>query len=421
MVYEPREDSFLLQEQVKKLSKGSVLDIGTGSGIQAEAAAKKKSVTRVVAADVDKGAINFCRATIRRKKIKFIVGDLFSNIRNKQKFDTIVFNPPYLPEEPTLKDLVGARNGLITRQPDSEQRRAGLIGVEKGELALTGGKYGYEVLEKFLREAGNFLKPNGIILIVFSSLTDKNRVDSLIEQNLFDAKQLSAEHIFFEDLFVYSLKKNKLLTELEKKGLSRIRYFARGKRGVVYVGEYKGRKVAVKTKKKESLAIGRMKNEARMLKLLNKYKIGPKFLFAGANYVVYEFVEGKYLAGWVETAKKNQISSVLKSALEQAFKLDRLGIAKEEMHRPLKHIIVGNAGKKGNGKAPKATLIDFERAHKMEKAHNVTQLCQYVLSARKILAKKGIRLNKNKIISLARAYSEQGSKQNLAKILALFK
>lgn len=394
MAYEPREDSFLLQEQVKKLAKGSVLDIGTGSGIQAEAAAKKKSVTRVVAVDIDKGAVEFCRQTIRDKKIIFAVSDLFAKI--KGKFDTIIFNPPYLPEEPTLKDL---------------------IGIEKGELALSGGKHGYELLEKFLKQAGDFLKPNGIILIVFSSLTDKSRVDSLIEQNLFDSKQLSTEHIFFEDLFVYSLKKKPLLTALQQKGVRAVRYFARGKRGVVYVGKFKGRKIAIKTKKKESEAIGRMKNEARMLKLLNKYKIGPKFLFAGANYVVYEFVSGEYLIGWVEKANKKQISAVLKSAFMQAFKLDSLGIAKEEMHRPLKHIIIGS----GVGKTPKATLIDFERAHKMEKAHNVTQLCQYLLSARKILAKKGFKLNKTKIISLARAFSQEGSKQNLAKILALFK
>ena len=411
MVYEPREDSFLLQEQVKKLVKGSVLDVGTGSGIQAETAAKKKSVTRVVAVDIDKEAIELCKATIRHRKIKFIVGDLFAGIRNKQKFDTIIFNPPYLPEEPKLKDLVGARNGLMTRQPDSEQRRAGLIGAEKGDLPLTGGKRGYEVLERFLREAGKFLKPNGIILIVFSSLTDKSRVDSLIEQNLFDAKQLSTEHIFFEDLFVYLLKKKKLLAELQQKGVRAVSYFARGKRGVVYLGDWKGKKVAIKTKKKESEAIGRMKNEAKMLRLLNKYKIGPKFLFAGANYVAYEFVEGKYLVDWVESAKKKEISSVLKSAFAQAFKLDEIGIAKEEMHRPLKHIIIGK----------KAVLIDFERAHKMEKPHNVTQLCQYVLSARKILAKKRLKLDKRKIISLARAYSEEASKQNLAKILALFR
>ncbi len=392
MAYEPREDSFLLAEQVKKFAKGSVLDIGTGSGIQAEAAAKKKSVSKVLAVDIDKEAIELCRATIKHRKIKFIVGDLFSSVKGKAKFDTIIFNPPYLPEE-----------------PKTEPKKL------TGELALTGGRYGHELLEKFLREAGNFLTPNGIILIVFSSLTDKSRVDSLIEENLFDAKQLSTERIFFEDLFVYLLKKNKLLTELDKKRVRAVRYFARGKRGVVYVGELRGRKVAIKTKKKESQAIGRIKNEARMLKLLNLYNIGPKLMFAGSNYVAYEFVEGEYFRGWLETAKKPAIKKVFKQAFSQCFKLDRLGIAKEEMHRPLKHILVGK------GKAPKATFIDFERAHKMKKPHNVTQLCQYLLSVRRLLARKGINISKQKLISLARLYKTRPARENLGKILGVIK
>lgn len=407
MAYEPREDSFLLQEQVKKLAKGSVLDVGTGSGIQAETAAKKKSVSKVLAVDIDKEAIDFCRATIKHRKIKFIVGDLFSNIKNKEKFDTIIFNPPYLPEDPALKDL-----------------------------ALAGGRRGYEVLERFLREAGKFLKPDGIILLVFSSLTNKNKVDSLIEENLLGFRELATEHIFFEDLYAYIIVKKPLFKELEKKGLSRIRYFARGKRSVVYIGELKGRKVAVKTKKKESLATGRMKNEARMLKLLNKYKIGPKFLFAGKNYVAYEFVRGEYVARWLPAARKKEVALALKSALQQCFKLDQLGISKDEMHHPFKHIIVGEpkasqpdskqkrAGlveKKVKRATFKVTFIDFERAHKMKKPHNVTQFCQYVLSVRRLLARKGINISKQRLISLARLYQTKPAQATLGKILGVIK
>jgi len=41
-VYIPREDSFLMQIAVKAYSKGKVLDMGTGSGIQAVTAAANK-------------------------------------------------------------------------------------------------------------------------------------------------------------------------------------------------------------------------------------------------------------------------------------------------------------------------------------------------------------------------------------------
>lgn len=49
MIYEPEEDSYLLEKYVKKLAKGKVLDLGTGSGIQALAA--KKTCKEVKAAD----------------------------------------------------------------------------------------------------------------------------------------------------------------------------------------------------------------------------------------------------------------------------------------------------------------------------------------------------------------------------------
>ncbi|MBN2454682.1 methyltransferase domain-containing protein, partial [Candidatus Woesearchaeota archaeon] len=66
MPYTPREDSFLLAEAVKKEAFGDVLDMGTGSGIQAEAAkAKAKSVT---ASDISKEAV----AAVRKKGIKAI-------------------------------------------------------------------------------------------------------------------------------------------------------------------------------------------------------------------------------------------------------------------------------------------------------------------------------------------------------------
>ena len=56
-VYLPREDSFLLEKElithIKKYKPQSVLDMGTGSGIQA-ITAKKLDVETVFAADIKK-------------------------------------------------------------------------------------------------------------------------------------------------------------------------------------------------------------------------------------------------------------------------------------------------------------------------------------------------------------------------------
>ena len=57
MVYLPREDSHLLKKWVEKLANGTVLDIGTGSGIQAIAAAKKAD--KVIAVDLNPNIIKY--------------------------------------------------------------------------------------------------------------------------------------------------------------------------------------------------------------------------------------------------------------------------------------------------------------------------------------------------------------------------
>ncbi|MBD3310538.1 methyltransferase, partial [Candidatus Woesearchaeota archaeon] len=140
MIYEPREDSHLLLEQVKKYAKGKVIDIGTGSAIQAIAAAQKRNVKSVLAVDIQKDVIRYCRKNIKHPKISFRQSDLFSKVEGS--FDTIVFNPPYLPEDLRARDIT-----------------------------LEGGKKGYEMIERFFHEAGKHLAPDGRILMVHSSFT----------------------------------------------------------------------------------------------------------------------------------------------------------------------------------------------------------------------------------------------------------
>ena len=92
------EDSALLAAAVEKHAYGNVLDMGTGSGIQAITAAKRKEVKSVVAVDVNGEALNFAAAAAEKEKgagkITFAKSNLFGNI--KGMFDTIIFNQPYL-------------------------------------------------------------------------------------------------------------------------------------------------------------------------------------------------------------------------------------------------------------------------------------------------------------------------------------
>lgn len=369
-MYEPREDSYLLEKHVKKLAFGKVLDIGTGSGIQAEAALKKAK--SALASDTDKTILT----KLNNKKFKVIYSDLFSNI--KGKFDTIIFNPPYLPDSKYDNDK-----------------------------SLGGGKKGYEVLIKFLNQVSNYLTKKGIALIVFSSITNKKIIDETINNNLLNYELLEKKRIFFEKLYVYKIVKTKLLKEFENKNIKDIKLFAKGHRGIIFKAKYKNKDVAIKIKRPESKAIGRICNEIKFLKILNKYKIGPKLVFSTKDYFVYEFVHGKFILDYFENISKKDMTKILKEVLKQMYIMDKLKINKEEMHHPVKHVVINKN---------KPHLLDFERCYKTEKPHNVTQFLQFIISIRKRFK---LDIERKSLIRLSRQYKSDYSKETLNKITKL--
>ena len=380
-VYEPMEDSALLERYVRKYAIGKVLDVGTGSGIQAIAAAQNEDVENVLAIDVQKDVIDYCKKNIKHEKIKFLQSDLFNKVRGK--FDTIIFNPPYLPQELRLKDLT-----------------------------IEGGKRGYEIIEIFLGEVNNFLNSDGIILIIFSSLTNKKKAEELIKKNLLEFQELDKLHIFFEDIYVYILKKNELLKKLENKSIKNLKLFAKGHRGVLYRGNYKNTSVIVKIKNPESAAMGRIENESKWLQKLNMHNIGPKILFVGNDYFVYRRINGVFIEIYLNKSSKKNIKKIIRAIFDQLFTLDNLKIDKEEMHHPVKHIIISKH---------KPFLIDFERSNYSQHPKNVTQFCQFVISGKisRILNNKKIFVNRNKIIELAKLYKNNQTKKNLNKIIGI--
>lgn len=379
ILYQPREDSYLLAKHVAKHSFGSVLEIGTGSGIQAITAAKQKRVKSVLAVDIQKAIVEHCRTSIKSKKIKFIQSNLFDNVSGK--FDTIIFNPPYLPEDARLKDIT-----------------------------VEGGKKGYETLYRFFNDINEHLTPDGKILIVFSSLTKKDKVNSFVENNLLEFRELEKQPFFMEELYVYLIKKSNVLVQLEKKGIKNARRLTRGHRGLIFTGLLSRKKVAVKMQIKGTGAKGTVNREAKMLRMLNRHKIGPKILFSGNDFFVYEFVEGVFIPAFLEKAPAKRIRIVLKRVFEQCHVLDRLKLKKEEMQNPYKHVIITN----GN----KPVLLDFERARKAMKPHNVTQFCQYVTSGTvQHLVKEKMKINKEKIRGMAKEYRYNPSISNLNRII----
>lgn len=174
LVYQPEEDSYLLEEVVRKYSKNkSVLDMCTGTGILAKAALESgaKSVTAV---DINKSALD----SIKEDKIKKIRSSLFQKV--KGKFDLIVCNPPYLPEE-NLED-------------------------EESKLATTGGDDGDEFILKFLDNVKKHMEKDSVILLLVSSLTAMDKINKKLEHEKLKSKIVAKKKIFFEELDVLEIK-----------------------------------------------------------------------------------------------------------------------------------------------------------------------------------------------------------------------
>ena len=374
-VYEPREDSFLMQRCIKEYAHGRVLDMGTGSGVLAKEAAKYAD--EVEAVDINP----FC---IRQEhdKIKFYESDLFSNV--KGKFDLIIFNPPYLPFDDDIKNEIAH--------------------------ALYGGKHGHETAVKFIDDACSHLKEGGRILLLFTTVADISEIEAAFERNMLEYCRVKSEKHFCEEMVVFLAERSGLRRSIEYGGFSDLRFFAQGKRGCVYKASYDGKDAAVKVKRGSSEAINRIQNEAYWLKRLNEHGLGSQLLGYGEGYVAYEFVHGEFIEDYVKKNAKGDVLRVLKDIMQQCRTLDKIGANKEEMHRPIKNIIIGE----------RPVLIDFERCRIAKRPKNVTQFCQFCASAlKRRLEEKGIILDES-LLEMANEYKKDLAETSFEKIISVF-
>ncbi len=180
-VYAPSDDSFLLAKWAAKLARGRVLEVGCGSGMVSLACAKNNLKGFVLGADVNPKAVECAVKNAKENAIgnvKFIKSDLFSGI-GSEKFDFILFNPPYLP---TAK-----REKLANRLENA---------------AYDGGKDGRKIIGRFLSEFQERLAPSGKLLLLSSSLSGTEKTVALLGRKGFRARSLEKQSFFFEQLEV---------------------------------------------------------------------------------------------------------------------------------------------------------------------------------------------------------------------------
>ena len=124
----PRDETEILVrkaiEIIKENDFKNILDIGTGSGCIACTIAKQTN-TVVLGVDISSDALRVALDNVTKLGINnravFRKSDLYSKIREEEKFDMIVSNPPYIPfgtelspevmQEPSLA-LFAEENGL---------------------------------------------------------------------------------------------------------------------------------------------------------------------------------------------------------------------------------------------------------------------------------------------------------------------
>ncbi|MGW3247748.1 HemK2/MTQ2 family protein methyltransferase [Streptomyces sp. NPDC001070] len=153
-VYRPQDDTLLLEDALQQESLpagGDVLDLGTGSGALALAAARL-GAAQVTAVDASMGAVctAWLNARLNGLRIRVLRGDLTAPVTGR-RFDLIMANPPYVPSP---------RPRLPSRGP---------------AVAWDAGPDGRALLDRVCADAPPMLAPGGVLLLVHSALCGVER------------------------------------------------------------------------------------------------------------------------------------------------------------------------------------------------------------------------------------------------------
>ncbi|MDR2699958.1 MAG: serine/threonine protein kinase [Nitrososphaerota archaeon] len=155
-------------------------------------------------------------------------------------------------------------------------------------------------------------------------------------------------------------------------------------------------------------------HEAEMLQKANNVNVGPKFVAVTKNFLFSQFIDGDFLAKWLENHKdKECFRRVLCDILEQCWHLDEASLDHGELSKAPRHLLMDKTGK--------PFIVDFETASTQRKVANVTSVCQYLFVGNSTIPRLVWETlgekNRDQIVNTLRNYKKERSRQNFETLL----
>ena len=181
--------------------------------------------------------------------------------------------------------------------------------------------------------------------------------------------------------------------------------------GIVTQAIIEGKPIAVKMRRLDADRPS-MDEEARLLRLANAVKVGPRLIAATTNLLAMELVDGVPLFRWAEGSviKRSVLKRVLSHLLDACFRLDAVGLDHGELSHAPRNVLIEH---------DEACIVDFESASMVRRVANVTSLLQYFLfgSLSKTLHSSKIFPAKKKILKSLTEYKREGSIESYEALL----
>lgn len=162
------ETEMLIQVAIEILKDNAKFcEVGIGSGCIAVSILHELKAASAIGLDISEAALTMAKINAEThrvaERLELKISDVFENLRD-EKFDLIVSNPPYIPGE-DIKNL------------QTE------VGKFEPLAALTDGKDGLSIIETIIKNAPQFLKSDGFLLMEIG-INQSSAVEKMFDKEI---------------------------------------------------------------------------------------------------------------------------------------------------------------------------------------------------------------------------------------------